>query len=213
MPADRIDIRPYMVNPDLGPGSGEGKYAVFVGRLAPGKGVTTLVDAWALLREDIPLRIIGDGPCREEVERAAARDARITHLGYLPLEQVYDQIRGATCLVMPSVWYETFGRTIIEAYAAGTPVIASRMGAMQEIVIHRETGLLVEPGSPAALSRAVLQLFRRADLVTMRQRARREYEDKYMAEQNYDQLMRICEHAMGRRSSVTELETACGVAP
>ncbi len=211
MPPDRIDVRPYIVNPDLGSGRGEGGYVLYVGRLSPEKGITTLLNAWAELHEKIPLRVIGDGPCREMVEQAAASDLRITAFGYLPLEQVYEQLRDATCLVMPSVWYETFGRTIIEAYAAGTPVIASRMGAMQELVIHRESGLLFEPGSPTALARAVSDLLRRTDLAAMRARARREFDEKFTAEQNYHQLMGIFEQTLGHGCCALDVETACSV--
>lgn len=211
MPGNRIDVRPYMVNPDLGPGEGGGGYVLYVGRLSPEKGITTLLGAWAEIQDGIRLRIIGDGPCRGLVEEAAARDSRITPLGYLPLEQVYRELHNATCLVMPSVWYETFGRTIIEAYAAGTPVIASRLGAMQELVRHRETGLLFEPGSSAALSRAVMELHRRTDLPAMRARARSEFDDKFTAEENYRQLMRIFERTLGHGCCVADVETVCGV--
>jgi glycosyltransferase involved in cell wall biosynthesis len=211
MPADRIDVRPYMVSPDQGAGEGSVGYALFVGRLSPEKGIATLLEAWARLDDDISLRVIGDGPCRQMVDDAAARDSRITALGHLPLKEVYAQMREATCLVMPSVWYETFGRTIIEAYAAGTPVIASRMGAMQELVTHRETGLLFEPGSAAALSRAVSELFYRTDLAAMRARARSEFDEKFTAEQNYRQLMGIFERTLGHGRCFTDVETACSV--
>ena len=211
MPSDRIDVRPYMVVPDLGPGEGGGGYALFVGRLASEKGISTLLNAWALLEENVPLRIIGDGPCRELVEQAAAKDSRITPCGHFPLEQVYEELRDATCLVMPSVWYETFGRTIIEAYAAGTPVIASRLGAMQELVFHRKTGLLFEPGSSTALSRAVRELCLSPDLPAMRKRARREFEDNYTAEQNYHRLMGIYDRTTRQGSCIADIVTANGV--
>jgi glycosyltransferase involved in cell wall biosynthesis len=199
MPIDRIDVNPNFVLPDLGPGSGDGGYALFVGRLSPEKGISTLLSAWSELKENIPLRIVGDGPCRESVNQAAARDSRITPMGYLPVEQVYEQLRGAKGLVMPSIWYETFGRTIIEAYAAGTPVVASRMGAMEELVVDRETGLLFEPGSASALSQTVKELWSRQDLVAMRQRARREFEDKYTADEGYVHLMSIYKHTIGSK--------------
>jgi glycosyltransferase involved in cell wall biosynthesis len=107
-------------------------------------------------------------------------------------------MRAATCLVMPSEWYETFGRTIVEAYAVGTPVIASRMGAMEELLVHEETGLLFEPGSASALSQALRKLCRRSDLPNVRRRARREFEDKFSIEQSYRRLMTIYECALER---------------
>ena len=108
---------------------------------------------------------------------------------------------------MPSEWYETFGRTIVEAYAAGTPVIASRMGAMEELLVHEETGLLFEAGSASALSQAVSKLCRRSDLPDIRRRARREFEDKYSIEQSYRCLMSIYERAFERYCRVTRAKT------
>jgi glycosyltransferase involved in cell wall biosynthesis len=199
MPGDRIDVKPNSVIPDPGAGPGEGGYALFVGRLSPEKGISTLIDAWADLHENIRLRIIGEGPCRSLVERAAVSDSRITYLGEKPLDQVLEELRAATCLVMPSVWYETFGRTMIEAFAAGTPVVASRLGTMEELVVHGQTGLLFEPGSSDALSRAVRELCNRSDLREMRRRARHEFESKYTGEQSYLRLMSIYERTIGRQ--------------
>jgi glycosyltransferase involved in cell wall biosynthesis len=207
MPADRIDVKPNCVISDPGPGPGDGGYVLFVGRLSPEKGISTLLSAWSELQEPIPLRIIGDGPCRESVERSAASDSRITYLGERTFKGVLNELRSATCLVMPSVWYETFGRTIIESYAAGTPVVASRLGAMEEIVAHQKTGLLFQPGSSSALSHAIRALCHRTDLAAMRRRARREFEEKYTAEQGYIRLMSIYERTVGKKCYIERPET------
>jgi glycosyltransferase involved in cell wall biosynthesis len=106
-------------------------------------------------------------------------------------------IGGAACLVMPSVWYETFGRTIIEAFAKGTPVIASRLGAMGELVDHGRTGLHFAPGNSHDLRDKVQQLLSDpAALSRMRLAVREEYESKYTAEMNYRLLMDIYARAM-----------------
>jgi len=199
MPAERIDVKTNFVTPDPGPGPGGGGYALFVGRLSPEKGISTLLSAWSDLRERIPLRIIGDGPCREDVARAASRDSRITFLGEQPFERVLEQLGSAFCLAMPSVWYETFGSTIIEAYAAGTPVVASAMGTMKELVVHERTGLLFEPGNPSALASAVVEMYQRSDTKTARERARHEFEEKYTAEQSYAGLMSVYERTLRRK--------------
>jgi glycosyltransferase involved in cell wall biosynthesis len=97
---------------------------------------------------------------------------------------------------MPSIVYETFGRTIMEAYAKGTPVVASRLGAMAELVHDGCTGLLFEPGDSADLVVKIQTLLEDPAKVTaMRRAARREYEEKYTAETNYRMLMRIYEEA------------------
>jgi glycosyltransferase involved in cell wall biosynthesis len=208
MPAEQIEVKPNSVVPDPGVGSGDGGYALFVGRLVPEKGISTLLKAWTELEEDLPLHIVGDGSCRGLVEEAAARDPRIVFLGEMPHQQVMEQVSAATCLVMPSEWYETFGRTIVEAYAAGTPVIASRIGTMEELLVHEETGLLFEPRSASALSQAVSRFCRRSDLPDVRCRARREFDDKYSAEQSYRCLMSIYERAVERYRYVDGAEAA-----
>lgn len=209
IPAEQIKVKPNSVIPDPGVGDGDGGYVLFVGRLVPEKGLSTLLNAWAELEEDLPLHIVGDGPCRGLVEEAARRDTRINYLGEQPHRQVLVQMRAATCLVMPSVWYETFGRTIVEAYAAGTPVIVSRLGAMEELVVHQETGLHFEPGSASALSQAVSTLCRRNDLQDVRRRARREFEDKYSVEQSYRCLMSIYQRAVERHRNIDRVDEAC----
>jgi glycosyltransferase involved in cell wall biosynthesis len=201
MPADRIDVKPNTVIPDPGPGPGDGGYVLFAGRLSPEKGISTLLSAWELLKQDLKLRIIGDGPCRELVENAAAKDSRITYVGRRPLQQVYDALRAATCLVMPSVWYETFGRTIIEAYAAGTPVVASRLGAIDELIDEGRTGLKFTPGDASDLAAAVCRLTGDADrLARMRSAARRLFETRYSAAASYARLIEIYGRALQSRN-------------
>ena len=98
---------------------------------------------------------------------------------------------------MPSVWYETFGLTMIEAFAKGTPVIASRMGAMTEIVRQNETGFLYEPGQAEELARVVQQAIDKPDVLRqMRKAARAEYESKYSPNPNYEQLINLYELAI-----------------
>ncbi len=197
IPADRIVVKPNFVRSDPGIGAGRGGCAVFVGRLSPEKGLDTLMAAWSRLAEPVRLKIVGGGPLQEQVRRAAAEDDRIDVLGRRPLDEVLSIVGDAACLLMPSVWYETFGRTIIEAYAKGTPVIASRLGAPADLVVDGKTGLLCEPGNPDDLARAVRRMT--ADnrtLATMRQAARHEYERKYTAQSNYERLTAIYRRAL-----------------
>lgn len=196
LPADRIAVKPNCVHPAPGPGDGRGGYAVFVARLSPEKGLDTLLAAWAKLPRPVRLKVVGDGPLAYRARAAAAADPRIEYLGRLPLPEVLDVIGGAACLVMPSVWYETFGLTIIEAYAKGTPVIASRLGAMAELVDEGRTGFLFAPGDPTDLAAAVERLLSDPDvLARMRPAARREFEAKYTAGTNYRRLIDIYERA------------------
>ncbi|HEX6962805.1 MAG TPA: glycosyltransferase [Lacipirellula sp.] len=197
LPPERIHVKYNSVSEPGRLGPGDGGYLVFAGRLSPEKGVATLLEAWKQDASLPSLKVAGDGPLAPAVQAAAAADSRIQWLGQVPTAQVSRVIGGATALVMPSVWYETFGRTIAEAFAAGTPVIASNLGAMAELVAHGRTGRLFEPGSAAALAAQVrrLAMTSPAELTAMRAAARREYQSRYTPEHNYARLLDIYEMA------------------
>ena len=102
-------------------------------------------------------------------------------------------------LVMPSVNYEGFPKTIVEALTLGTPVVASRLGAMSELIDNGRTGMHFEAGNPEDLARTVNLLVRdRNSLAAMRVAARAEYETKYTAERNYATLAGIYKVAIER---------------
>lgn len=198
----RIAVKPNFIDPDPGPGSGTGGHAVVVGRLAEGKGIDTLIAAWTRCPEAPPLRVIGDGPLAGIVQAAAARDPRITWLGQRSHAEVLALIGEAAFLVMPSTWYETFGRTLIEAFARGTPVLASRLGAMAELVEDGRNGLLFTPGDADDLARGVRRLQAEVGTPTRwREEARRAYLENYTAERNYPQLMTLYELARRLRAA------------
>lgn len=196
VPADRLCVKPNFVDPDPGVGVG-GRSFLYVGRLAPEKGVRTLLAAWERLGGGVPLEIVGDGPLAGEVAAAAGRLAGVRWHGRLPRAEAVERMRAARALVFPSEWYETFGRVAIEAFACGTPVIASRLGAVAEL-IAADTGLLFAPGDPAALAARVSELAADDRLAArMRAAARAEFESKYDAERNYRMLMELYERARG----------------
>ena len=196
LPADRIVVKPHFVDLDPGIGTGRGGYAVFVGRLSPEKGIATLLDAWAELQTRMPLVIVGDGPMAPTVAAAASQYPGITWLGRRPPGEVHRLIGDAAFLVFPSVVYETFGQVIVEAYAAGTPVIVSAGGSGEELVRPSETGLLARPGDARSLVAQVDWLLAHADrLRHMRAAARAHYEARFTAVDNYRQLVDIYERA------------------
>lgn len=198
--AAKIAVKPNFVHPDPGMGIGQGNYAVFVGRLSPEKGIQTLIDAWSDNRISIPLKIIGDGPLEEKVRQAAAENPKIQRLGSLGWAEALETIGNAKCLVMPSVWYETFGRTIIEAFAKGTPVIASNLGAMVELIDEGRTGFLFAPGDAHDLVKQVERLLGdEAARQDMRSEVRREFEQRYTASQNLEALLAIYNQAINAR--------------
>ncbi len=192
LPAEKISVKPNFIDLDPGCGRGDGGYVLFVGRLSPEKGIATLIDAWDKLPGHVRLRVVGGGPLSDRIREAADRDSRILWMGELPPDEVRRQMQGARLLICPSVWYESFGMIIVEAFSTGLPVIASDLGAMAELVQHERTGLLFPPGDSLALARAVqYALDQPALLDSMRATARREYQDRYTAAKNYDILMSI----------------------
>lgn len=157
LPPEKIFVKPNFVHPDPDSRRGDGDWALFVGRLSPEKRVNTVLAAWKRLPHPVPLVVIGGGPDQPQLQAQAARDVLTTvrFLGQIPREQTLAAINNARFLVFSSEWYENFPVTIAEAFACRTPVIASRMGAMKEIVSDGRTGLLFSPGDPGDLAQKV----------------------------------------------------------
>ncbi len=198
LPPRKLLVKPSFVGPDPGviPDSGAGGYVLFVGRLSRSKGVHTVLDAWKKLKPPIELRIAGDGELADTVRAAVAKDSRIQFLGRRPLREIYDLMADAAALVFPSVWYECLPKTIIESLAVGTPVIASRLGSMTELIADGRTGTHFVAGDPQDLAAAVERILANpAQLQKMRRLARAEFEARYTAEQNYGVLMDIYQTA------------------
>lgn len=191
-PAEKIVVKPNFVHRDPGVGTGSGGYALFVGRLSVEKGLDTLLAAWEELGTQLPLKIVGDGPLADRVIKAAEKLESVEWLGRKSMAEVYNLMGEATVVIFPSKWYETFGRVAVEAFAKGTPVIAANIGAIAELVEDGRTGLHFQPGNAVDLATQVeWALAHPQELATMRQEARKEFETKYTAKENYRQIMEI----------------------
>ena len=202
IPAEKIALKPNFVHLDPGAREGRGEYALFVGRLSEEKGAQTLLAAWQRLQARIPLRIAGSGPEREFLEAHATQMglSGVRFLGQLPHDEVLAALKGARFLVFTSELYETFGMTIVEAFACGVPVICSRLGAMEEIVADGRTGLHFTPGNADDLAAKVEWAWAHPEeMAAMGRAARAEYEAKYTAERNYTMLMEIYERVIHAR--------------
>jgi glycosyltransferase involved in cell wall biosynthesis len=133
----------------------EGPTLVFSGRLVPQKDLGTLLEAAALVPE-ASLVVAGDGEERGRV------DGRARALGALPREQVLELLRAADLAVLSSRW-ENFPHALVEALAVGTPVVATAVGGVPEIVRDGENGVLVPPGDPQALAGGIRRALAQRD--------------------------------------------------
>ncbi|HWO93362.1 MAG TPA: glycosyltransferase [Dehalococcoidia bacterium] len=209
MDASRIDYLPNFLNVDeFECGQSSEKYFVYAGRVEAVKGVQTLIQAVSEppISGDVELRIAGDGALRASLEehcRIAGRHY-VRFLGHLSREEVGRLVRGAMFVVLPSEWYENAPMSILEAYAYGKPVIASRMGGIPEMVDEGVTGLLFEPGNAADLrSRIDLLVGDPALAAEMGRQARKVAEAAYGPDDHYARLMDIYGRA-GARSAESE---------
>ena len=198
IPANQLHVSPHFVGPDPGVRTHPGEYALFIGRLAPEKGVPTLLRAWQRL-SGIPLRVRGEGPLTPEVERLAAARGEVQTVPRLPAEEKFRLIQGARFLIWPSEgYYETFGLVAAEAFACGVPVIASRTGVAEEMVTEGRTGLFFRAGDAEELAAKARWAWDHAEeLYEMGRAARQEYEARFTAEQHYRSLMEIYAAALG----------------
>ena len=188
LPEERIVVKPNSI-PDPGiPPAGPRQGALFVGRLSPEKGLQTLLKAWESI--EFPLRILGGGPLHLTIPAALGR--WISVLGHRPHAEVGPAMQQAQFLVMPSEYIEGFPMVIVEAFANGLPVIASRLGTMADVIEDRVTGLLFTVGDPDDLAAKVAWALAHSDrMAEMGLAARRVYDERFSEETNYRALVAI----------------------
>lgn len=201
---NRVHLIPPGVNPSLFEGPFEDPFAgvgkprvLFVGRLAPQKGVGTLVAAAGLLEDpSAQVLLVGDGPERKALEREPKRIGvgdRVHFVGFLAHERLPAVLAHADLLVLPSI-YEELGPVLLEAMQAGLPIVASKTGGIPDVIEDGVNGLLVPPGNPGALARAIDRLLADRDLARRlseeaRQRAK-DYDWEVLAERGPESLSR-----------------------
>jgi glycosyltransferase involved in cell wall biosynthesis len=196
LPAEKIVVKPNFVYPLPQLGSGQGGYALFVGRLSPEKGIATLLSAWQAADRPLPLKIVGDGPLSGMVEDASRQSQAIEYLGRRSSDDVMQLMGDAEFLVFPTECYEGMPRTVIESFAVGTPVLASNLGATANMIVPGETGFHFTPGSVVQLRERVEWCSHNVDeLRAMRAKAKQAFEDRYTGAANARMLLAIYERA------------------
>lgn len=184
-----------------GPGN---RAIVYFGRLSHEKGVATLLEAWQLAgRKGHVLRIIGDGPMRDELRKLVQEEALtdVEFAGYLSGDALFAEVGGSAGVVIPSECYENNPISVIEAFALGKPVIASRIGGIPELVREGETGFLFEAANAADLAAQISRCLE--DLSSSERlgaQARTWVREELSPERHYERLMEIYREAMENRS-------------
>lgn len=203
LPAEKVAVKPNFIDDPKVEGElvEKKKQAVFIGRLWPEKGCHVLVEAWIKAFKQTPglngyeLLIIGDGPGRKRAEELCAGnpgDFSIRFAGTMPRPGVLAELKASRFLVLPSIWYEGFPMTIVEAFACGVPIVSAKLGSMLSIIEEGKTGLFFEAGNTDALAEQInWAIAHEAELETMGCNARAEYDAKYTCKINCNQLLDI----------------------
>lgn len=195
---DQLVVKPHAVPHTGAVRSGAGEAVVFLGRLVEDKGFADLLQAWDSSLGK--LVVVGDGPLRAEAEQRARRDLSVQVLGQLPWAAGMDVLRSARAAVVPARSYESFGLVVVEAFAHGVPVVASRLGALAELVDDGETGALAEPGDPEGLRKAMGLVADPETSIAFGERARQVYLDRFTPERDLAATERIYTDAIARHA-------------
>ncbi|MDF7825432.1 glycosyltransferase family 4 protein [Pontiellaceae bacterium B12227] len=180
-------------------------FALFVGRLSPEKGCDVLIQAWSQFTSNFNLQasnletapqllIVGDGPEREalEVLTKSYQLSAVSFLGKKPKNEVLQLMQKAQLLVFTSIWYETFGLTVLEAGLCETPSLVSAPTTTSGLIVNMTSGLLYATGDSEEMAEKIEWAFEHPDeMQAMGVAARRDFEDNYSADVNYTILNQI----------------------
>jgi glycosyltransferase involved in cell wall biosynthesis len=201
LPESKISIKPNFISDPTAefPIQKHRNGFVFVGRLSDEKGIKVLLDCWRDQSE--LLTICGDGPLRGIVEAVAKQNPNIVFKGQLSKDEIFRTVAKSKAIIVPSICYEGFPMTIVEAMALGTPVICSRIGSLPQIVMHDSTGYLFKAGDPGDLALAISMLTSDPkNIEKMSKKCRDEYELLYSAQKNLNYLSKIYKDVLDNKN-------------
>lgn len=120
------------------------KVILYYGRLSDEKGLMNLMKALKLLKRDVKVKIIGTGPQEEELKLFIKENNinNVEFLGFKSGDKLYTEISKSYCTIIPAIWHEVFGLTIIESFAFGKPVIGANLGGISELITNEENGFV-----------------------------------------------------------------------
>jgi glycosyltransferase involved in cell wall biosynthesis len=201
LPAGRIAVKPNFARDRGTAGGGTAREGfLYVGRLSEEKGCTLLADAVRQMKSGATVTVVGDGPLREEMARAASELSNLVLAGSCLPHEVHERMCTARAVVIPSLCYEMFPVAAAEAFGAGAPVVASAHGGLTSIVEDGHTGRLFPPGDAAALARTLDDMHAAPrEAAQMGAAARQSYETRYSPSANYRQLRAIYDDVIAAR--------------
>jgi glycosyltransferase involved in cell wall biosynthesis len=204
IPESKLLIKPNFVVDEGGEAAERKDFFLFLGRLSEEKGVDTLLRAARLC--NLPITIAGDGPLRDDVLKEAETNKNINYVGYQNRESAMQLVKTCKALVVPSVNYEGFPINILEAFAASTPVIASRLGSMEEIIQDDVNGRHFNPGDEKDLAAKLTELeLHPATGERLARNARQTYLREYTPEKNYSRLINIYQLAVASKRQLNKV--------
>ncbi|SEC09671.1 glycosyltransferase [Streptomyces sp. KS_5] len=206
MPAERLVVKHNFVPDPDDRRSGAGEHVLYLGRLAEAKGVRLLMTAWDELAAaggvGVPLVIAGTGPLEQEVTAWAAGRDDVRYAGLYDTAECRKAIARSVAVVAPSTWLEAFGLVVVEAMAAGVPVVAAGHGAFVELVEDGVTGLLHRPGESGSLASCIRRIAAGPDRNReMGRAARRRYELGFSPAVGLERLVEEYRTAIAGRSA------------
>lgn len=188
---EQVVVKPNFTSLPFVPGVERGDHFLYAGRLSEEKGIRLMLDLFASL--PCQIKFAGDGPLKDDVVRACSAHPNMEYLGVLKKETLLAELASASALLFPSIWFEGMPLTIIEAFACSTPVIASRLGAMDDMITPHRNGLHFEAGDSQSLKAAIeeWQGLSPKEKEAYQRDARRTYETFYTPQKNAEQLLAI----------------------
>lgn len=196
-PPEKIHVEHYGIDPQsIEPRYDHEGYFLFVGRLSEEKGIETIVRA-AKLIPDVTFKIVGRGPEMDRLHRLSEGLANVEFLGFRMGDELAQLYRGAMAVLLPSRVHENFPLAILESMAAGSPVIASDVGGVSEIVDDRVNGLLVNPADLHGWVEAIMRLAYDKELrLSMARAARSTVEQRFGLSEHYRRMMLLYEEVL-----------------
>ncbi|RZJ82488.1 MAG: glycosyltransferase family 1 protein [Flavobacterium sp.] len=187
----KFSFKPNFMEKPIPTVKGQEDYFIFIGRLTEEKGVDVLIES--CISHGYKLLVIGDGNMRNEILELSKQNDNVTYLGFKEKAEIVNYLSKAKALIFPSIWFEGMPLTIIEAFSVETPVIASNLGAMSEMIQDRVNGFHFESNNAVDLISKIelIQRMSNEDYLTLRKTTAQHFKETYTSAINYKLLENI----------------------